>query len=128
MAGLGAVLTFITFAGFASSSQWWTLEAYPQTVFLGLIEATFAFTTVSLFSLYMKISWTGAAATQFTLFMTLSNLGTAIGPFLTRFGLGDQASYLLCAGLALVPIPFLVLLKPETVVRRRDMELQAEAT
>ena len=37
--------------------------------------------SVSLLALFMNISWTRAAATQFTLYMTLSNVGFAIGAF-----------------------------------------------
>ena len=46
---------------------------------LPTFKGTLAFATVSLFSLYMKVSWTRAAATQFTLYMALSNLGYAVG-------------------------------------------------
>ena len=73
----------------------------------------------------MKIAWTTAAATQFTLYMTLLNAGNAFGPVLTRLGLGYAESYLLCAALAVLPLAVLPLLDPESVVRRRRLDQAA---
>ena len=81
-----------------------------------------ALTTVSLFALFMKISWTTAAATQFTLYMMILNIGYACGPMLTRLGLDYTQTYLLCAGLAIMPLAVLPLLDPESVVRRKQSE------
>ena len=61
----------------------------------------------------MKISWTAAAATQFTVYMAVSNLGYAAGPMLTRLHLDDPSSYLAAAVVAFLPMPFLFLLRPE---------------
>jgi PAT family beta-lactamase induction signal transducer AmpG len=123
MAAVGLVLTATTFFVFAGTARFWQSDGYPETLFLVAIEGAFALTQVSLFSLFMKISWTGAAATQFTLFMTLLNLGSALGPQLTRLGLADPASYLVCGVLAFAPLALLPLLRPHTVVERREAEL-----
>jgi hypothetical protein len=73
----------------------------------------------------MKVSWTSAAATRFSLYLALRNLGSAIGPFATRLGLADAPSYLACGALAALPVPFLILLDPDKVERRRLSELTA---
>ena len=126
MTGCGTLLVGAVFVAFAAAAPRWETTPILPVLFLPLIEAAFALTTVSLFSLFMKISWTGAAATQFTLFMTLSNLGLATGPFLTRLGLTAAGSYFLCGALALVPLAILPLMQPDTVVARREAEILGE--
>ncbi|MEZ6127464.1 MAG: MFS transporter [Planctomycetaceae bacterium] len=44
-------------------------------------ELVLAVLSVSLFSLFMSISWPGVAATQFTTYMALMNLSTTIGSY-----------------------------------------------
>ena len=122
VAACGHVALVVVFLSFAAAAPLWQSNSAVATAFLPLNEFAFALTQVSLFSLFMKISWTAAAATQFTLFMTLMNLGTAMGPLLTRFGMSDAASYATCGLLALLPLAMLPLLKPETVVERRRAE------
>jgi len=118
------LLTSLTFGVFASTSASWMDEGYPFVLYFVMLETGLALTSVSLFSLFMKISWTTAAATQFTLYMTILNIGNAIGPLLTRFGLDYRQSFLLCAGLAIMPLALLPLLDPDRVVRRRQSENQ----
>lgn len=122
IAGVGMCILALTFFSFALTSSYWTASWFPRNFVLLAIETGLAWTTVSLFSLFMKISWTGAAATQFTLLMTVQNAGYALGPNFTRLGLGHEASYLLCGVLALVPLLFLPHLRPDGVVERRRAE------
>ncbi len=128
IAGIGICVTTLTFLTFSLTSDMWTERGYPLVAFFLVLETGFALTSVSLFSLFMKISWTTAAATQFTLYMTILNMGNACGPLLTRLGLDYSQTYLLCAGLAMVPLALLPLLDPESVVRRKSETAPAGAT
>jgi PAT family beta-lactamase induction signal transducer AmpG len=74
-------------------------------------ELLFAVLSVSLFSLFMSISWPKVAATQFTTYMALMNLSATIGSYLAGY-LSPHLSvaHILClAGVlqALVAVPVL---------------------
>jgi hypothetical protein len=78
-----------------------------------LFRGFFAMTTVSMFALYMKVSWTTAAASQFTLYMAMNNLGYFLGATLVTSLEGASfpsslADYYFLGGL--LPIISLVLL------------------
>ena len=120
IAGIGMFVTMSACLAFALTSTLWTSAGYSLVVFFLLLETGLALTSVSLFAFFMKISWTTAAATQFTLYMTILNIGFAGGPLLTRLGLDYADTYLLCAALAIVPAVFLPLLNPAGVVRRKQ--------
>ncbi len=124
---LGVAVSSSTFLTFSLSSGSWTADGYPLVLFFVALETGLALTSVSLFALFMKISWTTAAATQFTLYMTIFNIGNASGPMLTRLGLGFAESYLLCAGLAMLPLTVLPFLDPEGVVRIKLADLRDRA-
>lgn len=67
----------------------------------------------------MKLSWTSAAATQYTLYMTVANLGFALGPTFTRLELAQASTLGLASALALAPLFVLPLVDPGSVSRRR---------
>ena len=119
IAGIGMFVTMSACLAFAMTSTMWTNAGYPLVAFFLLLETGLALTSVSLFAFFMKISWTTAAATQFTMYMTILNIGFAGGPLLTRLGLDYTDTYLLCAALAIVPVVFLPLLNPASVDRRK---------
>jgi len=59
-----------------------------------------------------------------------SSSAKAAGPLLTRFHLDDPSSYLAAAAVALLPVPFLFLLRPDSVEARKrvdQVERPAEA-
>ncbi|HIA28012.1 MAG TPA: MFS transporter [Planctomycetes bacterium] len=133
MAGFGLILTASVLVTFSLTSDYWQQEGYPSLLLPPLFKGCFAFTTVSLFSLYMKISWTGAAATQFTLYMATSNMGHALGAQLNKLndwiswifpeaaGISDSGFYLLAGVLALLPLAILPLLDPDSIGRRKQL-------
>jgi MFS transporter, PAT family, beta-lactamase induction signal transducer AmpG len=128
MMGAGATISALAFAAFGLTAGSWASPGYPLALFIVVIQGSIAMTAVAFFSLAMKISWTGAAATQFTVYMALSNFGYAVGPNLTRLQLDDPASYLAAAAVAFLPVPFLFLLRPDSVEARkhRDQLQRAE--
>jgi hypothetical protein len=104
---------------FGLTAEWWSSAGYPLALFIVVIQASIATTAVSAFSLFMKIAWTAAAATQFTVDMAVSNLGYALGPQLVKLHLDDPSSYFAAAVVSFLPIPFLFLLRPDAVVARK---------
>jgi hypothetical protein len=95
---------------------------------LPAFKGTMAFATVSLFSLYMKVSWTRAAATQFTVYMAMGNVGYAIGAklnaWLPQVGFTPTLTdfYLVAGFLPIVPLLLLIGLDPDGVVARKLAE------
>jgi PAT family beta-lactamase induction signal transducer AmpG len=128
MAALGFVLMSTVLFTFALTAGSWHATGYPAVLLLPAFKGTLAFATVSMFSLFMKVSWTRAAATQFTLYMALSNLGYAVGAKLNAWpaaaGLTlDLADYyLVAAAVPLIALVFLVGLDPDEVEARRHRE------
>jgi len=49
------------------------------TAYVMLNELFYALITIAIFAVAMQLCWKRVAATQFTLYMTISNLGTAFG-------------------------------------------------
>ncbi len=116
MALIGLVLVMGTQLAFSFQATARDNPDYPHLMLLPLFRGTIAFTTVSLFSLYMKSCWTVAAATQFTLYMALTNIGYSVGTKLNSWlpALGfslDYPDYYLLAGL----LPALALLFLATI-------------
>ena len=120
--GLAAGTSTAAFLLFGLTSAWWASASYPRALFIFIVQGSIATTAVAAFSLFMKISWTAAAATQFTVYMAISNLGYAAGPWLTHLHLDNPSSYLVAAVVAALPIPLLFLLRPDKVVARRAAE------
>jgi len=110
--GIGFVmLTMLLFSLTASS---WESPGYPHHWLLPAFRGGIAFTTVCLFSLYMKFCWTPAAATQFTLYMALNNIGYSIGAklnsWLPAWGLSLSYEQFYLLGGVLPAVALLILL------------------
>jgi PAT family beta-lactamase induction signal transducer AmpG len=86
-----------------------------------------------MFSLYMKVSWTRAAATQFTLYMTMGNVGYAIGAKLnawlelTGLPLSIADFYLIAGLLPIFPVLLLIGLNPDGIEERKLREQRSLA-
>jgi PAT family beta-lactamase induction signal transducer AmpG len=128
IARIGLLLMGAILLTFGATSGLWQSGGYPHVLLLPAFKGTLAFTTVSLLSLYMKVSWTRVAATQFTLYMAMANLGYASGAklntWLERAGLElTMADFYLVAGLlALLPLVFLGGLDPDGIEARKHAE------
>ncbi len=59
-------------------NQWH--QTWLIVTFYGVYYTLNVFTVVGIFAVAMSVSWKRIAATQFTLYMTIGNLGLAIGP------------------------------------------------
>ena len=130
IATLGLVAMTATLLAFGLTSYAWDQPNYMHVLLLPCFKGSLAFTQVSMFSLYMKVSWTRAAATQFTLYMTMSNVGYAIGAKLnawlelTGLELGIADFYLIAGLLPLLPILLLIGLDPDGIEKRKLSERQ----
>jgi PAT family beta-lactamase induction signal transducer AmpG len=137
---IGSVLTAAVLAAFGLTATWWSEPWFPVVALLPLFKGSYAFVTVSMFSLFMRLSWTGAAACQFTLYMAMSNVGFVLGSGLNRLNswieiwaaagvssvagieLATHHFYLVAAGVALAPLVVLPMVKPGEVDRRKKEE------
>jgi len=104
-----------------------------HVVLLPAFKGAMAFSTVAMFSLYMKVSWTAAAATQFTLYMAMGNLGYALGAKLLTwldlagYDLRLDELYMLGGIMPLLALALLIGLDPDGVERRKIAEREALA-
>ena len=104
------------------STAWFT------TLYLVLAPALWAVVGVSFLSFSMRITWTRSAATIFTTYMTLSNVGHVIGNWMAgpvREVFSYEHTYLASGLMIIVPILLLPLVRPAQVdrARRRDEAL-----
>lgn len=61
--------------------QYWTNNVFVIGFFVGFYTLD-AFMTIAIFAVAMQLCWKRVAATQFTLYMAISNLGLSAGPYL----------------------------------------------
>ena len=99
LAGISAVVLGAMIAAFGMLEGLWAERSF-LVAYLVLESGLLAVLNVSLFALFMAVSWPRVAATQFTAYMALLNLSTTIGlrlagPLDERF---DVASIYLVAG------------------------------
>ncbi len=119
LAGIATVLLGLSWIGFASAEPLWTDRSFV-TAFLLTQETLLAVMSVSLFALFMGISWPLVAATQFTAYMALLNLSEAIGKKLAG-PLSDWmtvSDVYLCAGVLQIGLVALLLLIDPRQTRR----------
>lgn len=133
MAAVGLVLLAVSMGGFGLFFAGSFDPGGGHVVLLPAFKGAMAFSTVAMFSLYMKVSWTTAAATQFTIYMAMGNLGFALGAKLLTwldlagYDLALDQLYLLGGALPLLALLLLIGLDPDGVERRKIAEREALA-
>jgi len=133
MAAVGLSSMAVVLLTFGWTAGAWHGPAYPHVLLLPAFKGTLAFATVSLFSLYMKVSWTRAAATQFTVYMAMGNVGYALGAklnaWLPQVGFTPTLTdfYLVAGFLPVVPLLLLIGLDPDGIVARKLAEQRRAA-
>jgi PAT family beta-lactamase induction signal transducer AmpG len=126
---------------FAANPQLWN-ERWFTTSYMLLYEAFNALASVAFLSMAMRISWTMAAATVFTTYMTLSNVSHVIGnalagPVREFFKFSDSSTaanmysyeltFWFVAATALAPLLILFFVRPDEVDdARHAYDLAAE--
>jgi PAT family beta-lactamase induction signal transducer AmpG len=86
--------------------------------------------SVGFLSMGMRISWTTASATVFTIYMTVSNVAhvignKAVGPLRDGLGLSYEHTFWVAGISMFIPLLLLAFVRPEQVDRMRDAELKA---
>jgi PAT family beta-lactamase induction signal transducer AmpG len=125
VAAIGVVLVMTTLLTFGLTSESWDNPGYMHVLLLPAFRGFMAFTTVSMFSLYMRVSWTTAAASQFTLYMAMTNLGYAFGAQLNSwiplagYELSLAKAYVLGGLLPLIPLVLLFTFDPNAVDKHK---------
>jgi len=136
VAGFGGYA--IAVAVYAACPHLWNESLFSAT-FLILVETMFAIGSVGFLSMAMRISWTTAAATVFTVYMTLSNVSHFIGnaaagwlqPALIFEEYGDAAvlkSYELTFWCVAVLSALPLLLLPWVLTKEVDEAKEAESS
>ena len=62
-------------------SQFWTSKVFVIGFFIAFYTLS-TFMTIATFAIAMQLCWKRIAATQFTLYMAISNLGLSVGPYI----------------------------------------------
>ncbi|MCH2134150.1 MAG: MFS transporter [Phycisphaerales bacterium] len=116
MAGLGMALMWVIFA---MTPHLWTVRTSLIT-YLVIDTALGGMFSVSLFALFMGVSWKKMAATQFTTYMAMLNLSRIIGAALAR-EVDGQLDYteifLLSSGVTVLAVLVLPLVSPARAQR-----------
>ena len=88
--------------------------------------------SVGFLSTAMNVSWTKAAATMFTIYMTLSNVGHVAGNNMAgwlrdseQLGLSYEASFVVAGLVTIVPLALVAFINPATVAARAAADREA---
>lgn len=119
---LATMLLSAVYFAFAASSAWWSAGSYPHLLYFLLTDVGVTAAGVAFLAMAMNLSWTMAAATQFTLFMTVTNIGAIMAPQFARLELASVDSFALCGVLALLPLAALPLVRERAVAERKQLE------
>ncbi len=128
---LGAILTVVL--AMALLSPLWGKSGVVFAFIMGFYVLEVCF-TVAVFATAMQLCWKRVAATQFTLYMAVSNLGLSVGAAmfgqLSRFFSSSLVilAYLAFASFSLAMLRFVRLERHDPEVERLEGELTAPAT
>ena len=105
-------------------------EEWFAAGYLFLNPGILAMGSVGFLSMSMRISWTKAAATVFTIYLTVANIGHVIGNYCVRtlrgtLALSYEESFLVVGLLMLVPLLLLSVVRIEQVDRMKKLEQNA---
>ncbi|MBX3437540.1 MAG: MFS transporter [Planctomycetaceae bacterium] len=111
---------------FASCPHLWS-QSWFTAGYLILNPGALAIGSVGFLSMAMNISWTSAAATMFTVYMTLSNAGHVAGNWLVKWlrdglALSYEQMFWVAGVVTIAPLLLLPLVNPATVAALRRGE------
>ncbi len=117
---------------FGANPHLWQ-ESWFTTGYLLVNPFFLAVGSVGFLSMAMRISWTTAAATVFTIFMTVSNIGHVVGNGMigllrVHLELSYQEMFWFAGISMLLPLVLLIVVRPESVDVVRDFERKASAS
>jgi len=114
---------------FAALPELWS-ETWFAAAYLFLSPGVLALGSVGFLSMGMRISWTKASATMFTIYMTVSNIAHVIGNgsvglLREDWELSYAQTFFVAAVVQWVPLLLLTCINPDHVDAARDRELLA---
>ncbi len=115
LAGVACLVYACLLALFAFAPRLWWEDQTLLSVYIVLTDATQGLLTVTLFALFMSVSWRLIAATQFTAFMSLLNLSYSMGNNLSPWldiHLDIRTIYLIAAAIQIAIILLLPFCTP----------------
>jgi MFS transporter, PAT family, beta-lactamase induction signal transducer AmpG len=119
--------------GMASMKAYWNTEHFI-TGFIGLYYTLYVFTSIASFAIGMQLCWARISATQFTLYMTISNIGRSagaalLGPLKAIFSW--ESVFLIVAAMSLGSLLFVIILRMKkhlvSVAELESVHLQYES-
>ena len=119
--GLGGYgLMALVFAAFAG--QW--SESWFAAGYLFLNPGILAVGSVGFLAMSMRLSWTKAAATMFTIYLTTANIGHVAGNWMVgqlreELGFSYELTFAFAGVAVILPLFLLLLVRPEDVDRAR---------
>ena len=76
-----AIALIALLLGMSFLTQYWTNEYFVIGFFI-VYYCLDVFMTIAIFAIAMQLSWKRIAATQFTLYMAIANIGLSVGPYI----------------------------------------------
>lgn len=122
MMSLYLVVFVLVFVSMAFMKSWWRTEHFI-TGFMGLYYLMYTFICIASFAIGMELCWCRVSATQFTLYMAISNVGRAIGASLLgplKESLPWEYVILTVGVLALGSLFFVIILRMKKHLDRLD--------
>ncbi len=122
MISIYLVVLLALFAGMFLLKSFWNSD-FIITGFMGLYYVLYVFITIGSFAIGMELCWCRVSATQFTLYMAVSNIGRAVGASLLgplKEAFAWEYVFLIVGGFALVSLLFIMVLRMKEHLDRLD--------
>ncbi len=129
MISIYLVVLLVLFAGMFLLKSFWHSE-FIITGFMGLYYVLYVFITIGSFAIGMELCWCRVSATQFTLYMAISNMGRALGAYLLgplKEAFAWEYVFLIVGTFALVSLLFIMVLRMKEHLDRLDC-MEADET
>jgi PAT family beta-lactamase induction signal transducer AmpG len=122
MISIYLVVLLILFAGIFLLRTFWNRD-FIITGFMALYYVLYVFITIASFAIGMELCWCRVSATQFTLYMAISNMGRALGASLLgplKKAFAWEYIFLVVGGFALVSLLFIMVLRMKEHLDKLD--------
>ncbi len=122
MISIYLIAVLIIFTGMTLLKSYWNKE-FIITGFMSLYYVLYVFITIGSFAIGMELCWSRVSATQFTLYMAISNIGRAVGASLLgpiKAAFNWEYVILIVGIFSLVSLLFIMMLRLKKHVYRLD--------
>lgn len=122
MISIYLIVLLILFAGIFLLKSFWNSD-FIITGFIGLYYVLYVFITIGSFAIGMELCWCRVSATQFTLYMAISNMGRALGASMLgplKEAFAWEYLFLIVGAFASVSLLFIMVLRMKEHLDRLD--------